>query len=341
MRAWKYGLAVGFIVAFSVGTAVAFSWYFGIPTGAHATVTVADPSPDAVAAALWDAHAIDPWAGLLVRVLGRGPAGAGLHAGTFVVGQGAPLRQLFRDLSVQGRQELTVTVPEGSDLRDLAAILAKAGLRVTATDLYAVTGAPADAATRPTIGADAYPFLSGLPKGLSLEGYLFPDTYRLYADASPADAAKKMLDAFGAKTKDLRGKGLPAGLSSFHDALTLASIVEAEVRSPEDRRMVTDIFLRRLRAGMALQADSTVHYATGSSGKVSTTDAERATDSPWNTYKVRGLPPGPIANPGVEAIEAVLDPTPNPYVYFLTGTDGAVHYARTLEEQMANRKFLM
>ncbi len=353
MRAVKYVLLTAFVLGAFAFVAGAFSYFFGTPTGRTAIVTITDASPAAVAALLREKNVLDAWSVQVFRVVARGEIGRGLHAGTFAVSQGEPLRRLLRDLAVQGRQEVTVTVPEGSDLRDLAAILMKAGIVKTPEELYAVTGKPAygsiggdvgeypyRAEVHPSVSGSEYPFLAEDPTGISLEGYLFPDTYRVYADASPMEVVKKMVVAFESRTKDLRTKPVPAGLSNFHDVLTLASIVEAEVRSDKDRRLVADIFLRRLAAGMAFQADSTVHYATGVSGTVFTSDADRAVASPWNTYKVRGLPPGPIANPGRQAIEAVLDPTPNAYVYFLTGTDGAVYYARTLEEQTANKKYL-
>jgi UPF0755 protein len=117
----------------------------------------------------------------------------------------------------------------------------------------------------------------------------------------------------------------------------MASLIEDEARTPEDRRLVSDILRRRLAKGWALQLDSTVHYAVDKTGTVFTTDRERDSLSLWNTYKYPGLPPGPISNPSLDSIDAALNPTKNDNWYFLSGTDGKMHYATTLEEHTANR----
>ncbi len=263
----------------------------------------------------------------------------GLHPGTFLIPAHAPLRQVVRILLQHGRTETRVTIPEGSSLRDLATILQKAGLVTRTEDVIAVTGTPASEQTETVFGEKAFSYLAGKPQGISLEGYLFPDTYRFFADASVRDVAQKMLETFDVKTKDLRAEPLPYPLHSFYDVLTLASVVEAEVRGAEDQRRVADLFLRRITAGMPLQADSTVQYASGASGRF-TTAADRESQSLWNTYQHPGLPRGPIASPGLEAIRAVLHPTPNDALYFLTGPDGTVYYAKTLEEHVANKRHL-
>ncbi len=172
---------------------------------------------------------------------------------------------------------------------------------------------------------DAYDFLQTKPSDRDLEGYLFPDTYRVFRDASVTGIVRKMLDEFDAKlTPQLRNDIERQGFT-VHEVLTLASIIEKEVPHPDDRKKVADIFYKRLDAGIALQADSTVNYATGNSTpRASAADLE--IDSAYNTYKHRGLPPGPIANPGLSAIEAAVYPEANPYYYFLTTPDGDVIY---------------
>lgn len=249
------------------------------------------------------------------------------------------VRQAITVLGQHGREEVTVTIPEGSDLRDLAHILIKVGLIKEAAELYAVTGEPAKRGVNPAWSGKDFPWLEEKPADVSLEGYLFPDTYRFFADSSASDIVQKLLQNFDQRTAALRAETAERG-RDFHELLTLASIVEAEVKTDADRSQVADIFRRRLGEGMALQADSTVHYATAASGSVFTTAADRETDSPWNTYKQRGLPPGPIANPGLAAITAALKPEPNDYWYFLTEPDGTVRYARTLEEHNANKVYL-
>jgi UPF0755 protein len=166
-----------------------------------------------------------------------------------------------------------------------------------------------------------------------LEGYLFPDTYRFYAGTPAETVVRKMLDTYEAKIASLKNQ-------PDHADLTLASLVESEVKTDADRAKVADILKRRLAAGMPLQLDSTVNYATGkSSPAVSSNDL--AVNSPYNTYKYKGLPPGPIANPGMSSISAALAPTPNPYWYFLTAPDGTVIYSQTLvEHNAAKAKYL-
>ena len=184
-----------------------------------------------------------------------------------------------------------------------------------------------------------YSFLADAT-GQTLEGYLFPDTYRVFNDAKPDDVIKKMLDNFGAKftvqmAADLKNKNM-----NIFEAITLASIVEREALSASDKAMVADVFLKRLRDRIGLQSDATVNYITGKKDlRPSLTDL--AIDSPYNTYKYRGLPPGPISNPGLISIRAVIYPATNDYFYFLTDQDGVAHYGRTYAEHQANiQKYL-
>ncbi|OGY89834.1 MAG: hypothetical protein A2927_01170 [Candidatus Komeilibacteria bacterium RIFCSPLOWO2_01_FULL_45_10] len=145
-----------------------------------------------------------------------------------------------------------------------------------------------------------------------------------------------MLDNFGAKlTQEMRVDIKNAGKSIF-EVITLASIIEKEVRTEQDMKMVADIFNKRLEQGIALQSDATVNYVTGK-GLVQPTAADIAVDNLYNTYKYRGLPPGPIANPGLKAIKAAIYPTPNQYYYFLTTAEGEVIYSQTYQEHLKNK----
>jgi UPF0755 protein len=172
---------------------------------------------------------------------------------------------------------------------------------------------------------------------------LAPETYRVYQNATLEEVFDKLLKQ---RSKEIFDNYYASSNSKtfnheFYEVLTMASILEKEVQKFEDKKMVADIFWRRLKIGMALQADSTVHYTLGKEGSVFTSAKDRQTDSLWNTYKYPGLPPSPICNPGLDSVKAALEPTANNYWYFLTGKDGVVHYAKTLEEQNLNRfKFL-
>jgi len=176
--------------------------------------------------------------------------------------------------------------------------------------------------------------------GGSLEGYLFPDTYRIYRNSSASDIAVKMLQTLATKFSNEWQEILEKRGLSIHQAITLASIVEKEVSNPDDQKKVADIFLKRLKANMALQADSTINFITGKSDSaVQAVDLN--IDSPYNTYKYRGLPPGPISNPGLSAIRAVVFPMANDYWYFLTTPDAKVIYSRTYtEHKTAKAKYL-
>ena len=181
---------------------------------------------------------------------------------------------------------------------------------------------------------DNYNFLVDKPRDVDLEGYLFPDTYRIYEGAKLQTVLVKMLDNFDRKiTPELRAE-IKKQDKTLHEIITLASILEKEVNAYEDRRTIAGIFYRRLSLGMGLQSDSTLNYVTGVD--VARNARENLDlDSPYNTYKYRGLPPGPISNPGLSAIKAAIYPRSVPYLYFLTTPDGVVIYSRTYEEHVA------
>jgi UPF0755 protein len=239
--------------------------------------------------------------------------------------------------------EFTLKIIEGWNLNDIQAALAKAGYP-QADRLFQVTGIPAtdhrtlsaSSAPKPDDFSSAFPYLKDKPSFISLEGYLFPDTYRIYRDATAEELTKTLIANLDRKLDDKLRQRIAAQGKTIHEVLTMASIVEREVFGLEDRRMVADLFWRRLSEGMALQADSTVNYATGKDLPAVTFE-DLKNISRYNTYKYPGLPPGPIGSPGLEAIQATVDPLPNPYVYFLTDKEGNVHYGRTLEEHNRNK----
>jgi UPF0755 protein len=181
-----------------------------------------------------------------------------------------------------------------------------------------------------------YKFLTNLPNKANLEGFLFPDTYRFYYDADADDIVRKMLDNFEQKLSPDLASSIEKSGHSLFEIVTMASILEREVKSDADRRQVADIFWRRLKIGMRLQADSTVNYLIdGNSPALSYKDMQL--NSTYNTYKYYGLPPGPICNPGLSAITAAINPEPNQYLYFLTDDQSNVHFARTLDEHNKNK----
>jgi UPF0755 protein len=231
------------------------------------------------------------------------------------------------------REEVQLQVIEGWDIRDIVNVLQEH--TVTSTEFLTSVGDLKNNIAFDPTWRQEYPFLASLPPHATLEGYLFPDTYRVWKDQLPESLIKKQLDAFAERAPDLATQASAQGRSLF-DVVTLASIIEKEVQAPEDRRIVAGIFMNRLKAGMALQSDATINYVTNS-GRARSTSEDLAIDSLYNTYKYRGLPPGPICNPGADALDAALHPTKTEYQYFLTGKDGKVYYAKTLQEQDANK----
>jgi len=184
-----------------------------------------------------------------------------------------------------------------------------------------------------------FTFLQSLPDNETLEGYLFPDTYKFFPNSTSQDVIRKMLENFDAKlTPDMRAVIATRGIT-IHHIVTLASILEKEVKTEKDMKMVADIFNRRMAIGMLLQADSTLNYATGGKN-ASLTSAELALDSPYNSYKYAGLPPTPISNPGLNALRSAVYPEINEYFFFLTSSDGTAYYAKTLQEHTNNRQYL-
>ncbi|MFW6098219.1 MAG: endolytic transglycosylase MltG, partial [Chloroflexota bacterium] len=194
-----------------------------------------------------------------------------------------------------------------------------------------------------------YPFLVDmLPENASLEGFLFPDTYRLPLDADAATLVDMMLRNFGERvTPDLR-QTLTANGLNLYEAVTLASIVEREAPLDDERPRVAAVFYNRLAQDMPLQADPTVQYAVGFDDASNTwwksplTQADLDLPSPYNTYLNRGLPPGPIANPGLSALEAVAFPLQSNELFFVAdcggqvGQEGAHLFSETYEEHLAN-----
>ncbi len=176
------------------------------------------------------------------------------------------------------------------------------------------------------------------PAAPDLEGYLFPDTYKLPRNTSADQLVARMVaGAMKALTPDLTAKAEARGLT-VRQLVTLASIVEKETGKPEERRMVAAVYSNRLRIGMGLQCDPTVIYALERAGRYdgNLSREDLQFDSPYNTYRYAGLPPGPIASPGRASLEAAVNPADVPYLYFVSKNDGSHAFATTLDEHNRN-----
>ncbi|MFH1145397.1 MAG: endolytic transglycosylase MltG [bacterium] len=227
------------------------------------------------------------------------------------------------------RAEVMIVFPEGMTMADMGKMLEEKELFQSAEFMKYK-----DRKNWPDKWLADYPFLR---VAKTLEGYLFPDTYRFYAVTTPEVVAQRFLNNFKDKTKNL---GEPDGSAEdklFGDLIVMASVLEKEVRHPRDMAMVADIFWKRVNVGRGLESDSTLNYILDT-GRASLTAKDLQTDSPYNTYKYKGLPPTPIANPGMNAMNASWHPQANEYWYFLTDGEGNVHYGKTLEEHNSNKQ---
>ena len=257
--------------------------------------------------------------------------------GPYLLRPGMSFREIAKTLALgPERKESSLTVIEGWTVDEIAELLHQEK-GVLPEQTAKLIGRAADLAPFDTSLRSDFAFLKDLPKSRSLEGYLLPDTYRIWDDQLPDGLVKKQLEEFEDKFGSLRPGASSRPLASLDEVVILASIVEREVRHPEERRHVAGIFLHRLRIGMALQSDATLNYVTGS-GRSQANAEDLALENLYNTYKHPGLPPGPISNPGAASLEAVLDPLETDDLFFLTDSKGTVFYAKTLEEHVENRQ---
>ncbi len=250
--------------------------------------------------------------GIIFKIAAR--AYGGVQAGSYALEKRESAVTLARRLAhgETGLTPISVTIPEGATLREVLGILE--------TEV-------------PDFDSQAFAKLVE-----DKEGYLFPDTYLFFRGSPASVVAARFKERYEEQVAPLRGE-IQASGHTEHEVLTMASILEKEARLFETKQTVAGILWKRIEIGMPLQVDAVFGYIYGRPTFSPTFD-ELEVDSPYNTYKYRGLPPGPIGNPGLESIRAALQPVESPYLYYLTGVDGRMHYARTFEQHIDNRRFL-
>ncbi|HRQ37480.1 MAG TPA: endolytic transglycosylase MltG [Chloroflexota bacterium] len=264
-----------------------------------------------------------------------------LEAGDFLLDPTWPLPEMAVALTDARAREITLRFIEGWRLEEMADSLRQirpADINADEFQAIAQRQAPFD--------LSRYDFLSSLPPDATLEGYLFPDTYRMPLDANAAYLIDLMLTNFGERvTPEMRQAYGAQGLS-LREAVTLASIVQREAVIADERPLIAGVFLNRLRDGILLQADPTVQYALGYQPDRQTwwktplflTDLQF--DSPYNSYVYGGLPPGPIASPSLSSLQAVANPAPSDFIFFVASCDGMAPgshvFSVTFEEHLAN-----
>jgi len=244
-----------------------------------------------------------------------------LKAGEYKFDEPASALDVWRRLVSGDVYARTVVVPEGYNIYDIAAAVEQAGLG-SAADFIAV-------AKRETF------LVRDLdPDAKTLEGYLFPDTYQFTRIDSEHDIATTMVHRFRQEAQKIGLLGNP----NMHRIVTLASIVEKETAVPEERPFVAGVYYNRLSRNMLLAADPTVIYAALLAGRYRGTiyQSDLRFDSPYNTYKYAGLPPGPIASPGVASLQAALHPAQTDFMYFVSDNNGHHRFARSMEEHARN-----
>lgn len=223
---------------------------------------------------------------------------------------------------------ISFTIPEGYHLRQIVEVLVKKGI-MTEEEFWTIIKE----------GKFSYPFLKDLPPTeRRLEGYLFPDTYIIPLGLKPNKVIDVMLKRFQGVYESLPQNQTDLNI---HEVVTLASIVEGESRVDEERPLIASVFLNRLEIGMKLDSDATIQYLFDKrKERVLYKDLE--INSPYNTYRNKGLPPGPIGSPGEASLHAVLEPANSKYLYFVAKKDGSGEhvFARTLEEHGQNKRKL-
>ncbi len=252
-------------------------------------------------------------------------AAADLQAGTYQLERGEQVRAVVLRF-VSGDvtpAELTITYPEGFTLQQIAERTAARGVGTAEEFLSQAQLANF---------IDEFEFLAVIPAGRDLEGYLFPDTYKVFPDDTPADVISRMLAVFEQRV----AVGSFANGRTLDEIVIMASIIEREVQSNEDMALVAGVLWQRFDDGVGLDADATVRYAINKP-KDPLTFQDLQSDSPYNTRKFRGLPPGPISSPGLRAIEAAANPEYSDYYFYLSAPSGETIFSETNAEHNANK----
>jgi UPF0755 protein len=260
---------------------------------------------------------------------------ANFQAGEYMLNPRLSIKEIVKAL-VRGEtidKEKTITIIEGWKNAEINNYLKEQNILLDNSFLQLVS----DQLSNWQLNSPKPEWLNALPQSASLEGYLFPDTYRIFKDATAEDIIIKMLNNFNSKLSDEMKEEIAKKSMGLHEIITMASIIEKEIAQESDRDIISGILYKRLDLGMRLEVDATVNYATGKNDpSVSLADLE--IDSPYNTYKYYGLPPGPICNPSLSAIKAAIYPKVSPYLFYLNRQDtGETIFSKTFEEHVKNK----
>ena len=250
-----------------------------------------------------------------------------LQSGTYTISAALTPRELARVFEKAPSEQAVLRIIEGWRLSETAAAVTKVFPSISADDFMKAA----------VVGQRQNTVLAGLPADTSLEGFLFPDTYFFKPSATSTQIVDALLDQFELRVGQTLRQAAVDRKTTIYDIVKLGSIVEREARDRKESATIAGVYANRLDIGMKLDADPTVQYALGDWKELSLDDLE--VDSPYNTYKVAGLPPTPICSPGAVALEGAAKPAQVPYFYFVAKNDGTGDhaFAKTLEEHEANR----
>lgn len=258
-----------------------------------------------------------------------------LQAGTYLLNTKMSIRDMIERLSTgqTENQEITISIIEGWTITEIDKYLSGLGAIL-----------PLEFSKLANQKINDWPFefprpevLNSAPVNQSLEGYLFPDTYRIFKDATASDIIEKMLNNFSARLSEEIITEIKNKNKTLPEIITMASIIEREVAIDKDRQIVSGILNKRLNIGMRLEVDSSINYITGKNDPAAEyKDLE--IDSPYNTYKYYGLPPAPICNPGLASIKAAINPMDSDYLFYLNRQDTKeTIFSKTYDEHLRNK----
>lgn len=318
---------IGCLVIFLASTFTYACMHQSRPTSAqktgHAIYVKVKPgmNADAIAAVLYEKKIIGSMIGFKIMAKLNGLDGH-LRSGDYVFYRNMRYSEIIEILTKGRTAAFRVTVPEGYTIEQIARLLQEKDI-LSAEDFQREA-------------EDFAPFayiVKASRAKYSAEGFLFPDTYEFLTDASAKDIMDIMAKEFDKRfTPQMRARTEALNLT-VEEVVTLASLVEKEAQVDDDRPIIAQVFINRLRAQMPLQSCATIQYILGHpKAELSLQDTE--IESPYNTYQNMGLPPGPIANPGIASIEAVLFSQPTEYLYFVADKNGKHHFSRTYEEHL-------
>jgi UPF0755 protein len=319
-------VVVGLVITWIVGV---FVWYQynlrPLSAGTNAQLVIINPgkSVDMIADTLAQREVIRSATAFKVYVTLHGLRGR-LQSGAFDLRPNQSSREIAKIITSGKTASQKLVVPEGFTISAIKARAATFGIKPEDFDA---------ALQQDLTGTKA----AQRPAGVSLEGYLYPDTYTVTPTTTAQQLVRAMVDNFDRKVTDDIVAGFAAQGLTLHQGVTLASMVEREVSKPADRKLVAGVFLNRLKINQRLESDPTTDYAAALKG----VRFNLRLDSPYNTYVAPALPPGPICSPGLDAMRAVVSPTASDYYYFVSGRDGITHFAKTFPEHDANvQKYL-